>query len=184
MVRLVVDSITQNNLGLEDGKEFLITTIGEIFSNAVTHSDEKNVYFMHEIKRSDDSAFLIIHITDYGKTIGGNVQEYQKKIHGKSISLKESMIWAMQKGHTTRKGSGGYGLTVLVDCIKKIHGELHIFSGKCIYCLKKGTENILESEEYFNGTRIFMKIPLYDTAKSILYKQENNQVISVDLDYL
>ena len=183
-VQIVVDFITENNfiLKLEDEKEFLITTIGEIFSNAFNHSDENKVFFMYDIEIQEDKRFLVINITDYGKTIVGNVQEYQRKVYGKEFSPRESIIWAMQNGHTTRAGSGGYGLPTLVDYVKEINGELLIFSDRCMYALKGTIENILYSQGIFIGTSVSMKIPLYDTTKALVCDKKNNQISSISLD--
>ena len=80
-MQILVDFITDKNLILENAKEFLVTTIGEIFSNAFNHSDRNQVFFMYDIEWNNDKFFLVINITDYGKTITGNVQEYQKSVH-------------------------------------------------------------------------------------------------------
>lgn len=185
-VQILVDFITENNLvfELEDAKEFLITTIGEIFSNAFNHSDENKVYFMYDIDIQEGKIFLIINITDYGKTIIGNVQDYQRRVYEKEISPKESIVWAMQNGHTTRAGSGGYGLPTLVDYVKEINGELLIFSGSCMYVLKGTAENISDSNGIFVGTSVSMKIPLYDTTKVLVCDKKSKQITSINLDQI
>lgn len=185
-VQILVNFITENNLvlELEDAKEFLITTIGEIFSNAFNHSDENKVYFMYDIEVHEGRVFLVINITDYGKTIIGNVQEYQKKVYKKELSPKESIVWAMQNGHTTRVGSGGYGLPTLVDYVKEINGELLIFSDSCMYALKGTIENILDSKGIFIGTSVSMKIPLYDTTKVLVCDKKSNHITSINLDQI
>ena len=185
-VEILVDFITENNLvlRLEDAKEFLITTIGEIFSNAFNHSDENKVHFMYDIEIQEDKIFLIINITDYGKTIVGNVQEFQKKLYNKKFSPTESLVWAMQNGHTTREGSGGYGLPTLVKYVKEINGELLIFSDSCMYTLEGAAENILESKGSFIGTCVSMKIPLYDTTKVLVCDKKSNHIRSINLDQI
>lgn len=122
-VQILVDFITNKNLVLENAKEFLVTTIGEIFSNAFIHSDENRVFFMYDIEFHNEAFFLVVNITDYGKTIIGNVQEFHNKVYGKKLSDKESLTWAMGNGHTTRSGSGGYGLPTLVNYVSKADGE-------------------------------------------------------------
>lgn len=181
-VQILVDFIANKNLVLENAKEFLVTTIGEIFSNAFIHSDENKVFFMYDIEFHNEAFFLVINITDYGKTIIGNVQEFHNKVYGKKLSDKESITWAMGNGHTTRSGSGGYGLPTLVNYVSKTDGELLIFSGTCIYVLKGTNENILEAKGNFIGTSATMKIPLFDISKAITYDEKKNQLISIDLD--
>lgn len=53
---------------------------------------------MYDIDIQEGKIFLIINITDYGKTIIGNVQDYQRRVYEKEISPKESIVWAMQTG--------------------------------------------------------------------------------------
>lgn len=88
----------------------------------------------------------------------------------------------MGNGHTTRSGSGGYGLPTLVDYVSKADGELLIFSGTCMYVLKDTNENVLEARGNFIGTSVSMKIPLFDISKAIMYDEKIKQLISVDLD--
>lgn len=183
-VQILVDFIAENNLILENAKEFLITTIGEIFSNAFNHSDQNKVFFLYDIEWCDNDCFLVINITDFGKTIIGNVQTYQKSLHGKILDGRECIAWAMKHGNTTRRGSGGFGLAMLVEYVSKVSGELLIFSGSCMYALKGTTENILWSKGCFSGTSVSMKIPLFDTSKAILYDEINKQIISMDLDQI
>lgn len=183
IVQVLVDFIAENNLVLENAKEFLITTIGEIFANAFGHSNEKKVFFMYDIEwHKHEKFYLVINITDYGKTIIHNVRDYQEKYFHKEMSSQECIRWAMGVGNTTRLGSGGYGLPTLMDYVSNINGELLIFSGDSIYALKGTVENILKSKGDFYGTSISMKIPLFDTSKAILYDEKSNKIVSIDLD--
>ncbi len=181
-VQTLVDFISKNNLVLENAKEFLITTIGEIFTNAFGHSNEKKVFFMYDIELHDKTFYLVINITDYGKTIIYNVQSFQKEFFGKEMDSRACIRWAMGAGNTTRSGSGGYGLPTLVDYVSNMKGELLIFSGDAIYALKGTVKNILTSKGDFYGTSISMKIPLFDTSKAIIYDEESKKIVSIDLD--
>lgn len=183
-VQTLVEFILKNNLVFENAREFLITTIGEIFSNAFNHSNEKLVFFMYGIEWHNGKVYLVINITDYGKTIINNVQNYQKIQYERELDSKECIAWAMKEGNTTRIGSGGYGLSTLVDYVSKVKGELLIFSGDCMYALKGNNENILRSKGSFMGTSVSMKLPLFDTSKAISYDKENNKIISIALDQI
>lgn len=182
-VQILVDFIAELNYVLDDAKEFLNTTIGEIFSNAFLHGDENKVYFMYDIEWSD-RVQLVINITDFGKTIVSNVQNYFGNMNRIIPTDNECIEWAMKSGNTTREGSGGYGLPTLVDYIEKINGELLIFSGKSIYALKGMTDHILNSKGYFFGTSISLKIALFDMSKVISYDKQSMRLISVGLDEL
>lgn len=181
-VQTLVDFISYNNLVLENAKEFLITTIGEIFTNAFGHSNEKKVFFMYDIEWHDKTFYLVINITDYGKTIIHNVRSYHEEHLGEIMNSRACIKWAMGVGNTTRLGSGGYGLPTLMNYVSNVKGELLIFSGDAIYALKGTAENILSSKGDFCGTSISMKIPLFDTSKAIMYDEESNKIVSIDLD--
>lgn len=183
-VQILVEFIAEKSLMLQNAKEFLITTIGEIFSNAFNHSEQKTVFFMYDIEWHGKECFLVINITDFGKTIISNVKNYQLEKYGKNLESKECIEWAMKQGNTTRKGSGGYGLSTLVDYVQKIRGELLIFSGNSMYALKGINENILDARGNFTGTSVSMKIPLFDTKRALFLDEENNRIVSLDLDQI
>lgn len=183
-VEMVVDFITEKNLMISDVKEFLITTIGEIFSNAFNHSDENSVYFMYDIECNVGKYYLVVNITDFGKNIISNVQEYQKNNKGKILNSVDCIKWAVQEGNTTRKGSGGYGLSTLIDYVSKVNGELLIFSGEGIYALKGKNINILQAKGAFYGASVSMKIPVLDTTQFISYDKEHNEIVSISLEDL
>ncbi len=181
-VQILVDFISENNLVLENAKEFLVTTIGEIFTNAFGHSNEKKAFFMYDIEWYNQKFYLVINITDYGKTIVHNVQQYQKSKFGRKMDCIECIRWAVEIGNTTRLGSGGYGLPTLIDYVRNIKGELLIFSGNGIYALKEKKQNMLNSNGNFYGTSISMKIPLFDTSQVIIFDETKNKIGSMDLD--
>jgi hypothetical protein len=183
-VRILVSFIAKRNLVAGDFEEFLVTTIGEIFSNAFNHSEEDSIYFMYDIEVKEPNIYLVINITDFGKTIIGNVREYKRRKYNQELDSCECMNWAIQKGNTTRDGSGGYGLPTLKDYVTAINGELLIFSDDCIYGLKGNQENILDSKGMFSGTSVSMKIPLYDSSKIISVGTGENKVESINLDDL
>lgn len=68
-VQILVEFIVKNNFIFENAKEFLITTIGEIFSNAFNHSDKSYVLFMYDIEVQNETVYLVINITDYGRLL-------------------------------------------------------------------------------------------------------------------
>lgn len=118
------------------------------------------------------------------KLLQAMYRNIKKNVHNKYLSGKECIGWAMKNGNTTRLGSGGYGLPTLVDYVSKVYGELFIFSGDCMYALEGTIEKILEAKGIFPGTSVSMKLPLFDTSKAVMYDEESNQIISIDLDQI
>ena len=179
-VQAIVNFIVSKNLVFN--AEFLFTTIGEIFSNAFNHSNEKNIYLMYDLLFENNNFYLIINITDFGKTIIGNIREYKQQLENNILKSEECIKWAIQPGNTTRNGSGGYGLPTLISYVKTINGELSIFSGDCFYYLTNSKESIALSKGIFYGTSVSMTIPLYDCSKIITYDSKTNTVNSIRLD--
>lgn len=180
-VQAIVNFIISKNL-VFNATEFLFTTIGEIFSNAFNHSNEKSIYLMYDILYKNNNFYLIINITDFGKTIIGNIREYKQQSENIIFESEDCVKWAIQPGNTTRSGSGGYGLPTLISYVKAINGELYIFSGDCFYSLVDLKENISLSKGMFYGTSVSMTIPLYDCSKIITYGSKTNTVNSISLD--
>lgn len=180
-VQAIVNFIISKNL-VFNATEFLFTTIGEIFSNAFNHSNEKSIYLMYDILYKNNNFYLIINITDFGKTIIGNIREYKQQSENIIFESEDCVKWAIQPGNTTRSGSGGYGLPTLISYVKAINGELYIFSGDCFYSLVDLKENISLSKGMFYGTSVSMTIPLYDCSKIITYDSKTNTVNSISLD--
>lgn len=183
-VQKPVDEITrlliEKNITLDEDeiREFLSTTIGEIFSNAINHSHEEEIFFMFDIHYEKGDFYLWVNVIDYGKTIITNVKNYFKQDDKSHASC---MNWAIQSGNTTRKGSGGYGLPMLISYIKEVKGILYILSADIIYQLEE-KECIRLAKGYFYGTSITFKIKLYNENTIIKYDKENETVTSISLD--
>ena len=171
---LVEKNVTINQKEL---KEFLSTTIGEIFSNSINHSNKEAFFFMYDIIYEKREFYLCINIIDFGKTIIDNVRMFHQDSEmpgGKCIE------WAMQSGNTTRKGSGGYGLPTLINYIKEVDGELYIFSGGAYYCFDGQMEKITDAGGYLSGTSVTFRVKLFNTEKAITYSGDRLGSISLD----
>lgn len=180
MANILVDK----NLAInsETVKEFLSTTIGEIFSNSINHSDQDEVFFMYDIVFDGEYFYLWVNIVDYGTTIISNVERYFMREKGANIESKKCIDWAIKSGNTTRKGSGGYGLPTLISYIYNTDGELYIFSGNAYYKLAAGKSNINDAKGIFSGTSVTFKVKLYDTSRTIQYNTQKEQLVSIRLD--
>ena len=180
-VKILVEFYSEKNFMNKGAEEFLFTTIGEIFSNAFNHSEQKYIYFIYDIEYVDSNFYLIINITDFGKTIINNVYHYLNGESQNECNSKDCIAWAMKDGNTTRIGSGGHGLPTLVDYISSVEGELLIFSGDVSYHLSKECEIIRNTKGEFNGTSVSMKIPLF---RAVLYDEDEDRIVSIGLEEL
>ena len=162
-------------------KDFLNTTIGEIFSNSCNHSDQQEVFFASFVDKSyNGDIFLTVSIIDYGTTIVNNVKEY---LNIEFISGAECIDWAIKPANTTRMGSGGYGLPTLIDYMKAAKGDLYIFSGEACYLLLNGENDSTFDVDngIFFGTSVAFKVKLNQNSFILNYDDENRKIDSISL---
>lgn len=178
---LYTSSINPDELG-----EYFTTVIGEIVSNSFNHSAQDRVFLMYDVLQEDDSYTFCVNIIDYGKTIVENVQEYfSKRTPSKMPNAIEALNWAIQKGNTTRTGSGGYGLPTLIEYLQKVNGELCIFSGNAYYMLKSdGSQKTELSHGHLSGTNVTFKIKLFNFSKIVFFDPTRETVEAISLDQL
>lgn len=181
IAKILVDkNLTINSAAV---KEFLSTAIGEIFSNAINHSGQDEIFFMYDIMYDERDVYLCVNIIDYGTTIISNVEKYFKMKNMDMEDGEKCISWAIKERNTTRDGSGGYGLPTLISYIRKTNGELFIFSGNESFKLEKNGENHTNTiHGEFYGTSITFKVKLYDTNKRIKYDKSTEQLVSIGLD--
>lgn len=166
-------------------REFLSTTIGEIFSNSIYHSQQDEFFFMFDVvyEPAAEKFFMYVNINDYGRTIVENVNSFLEAHSKPTKAGKDCIEWAIQRGNTTRSGSGGYGLPTLIDYIKEVHGDLFIFSGNAYYRLENGQEGFLSnSDSIFQGTSVTFKVALLDTENVLKFDPELKRVKSISLE--
>lgn len=185
-VEEIAKIIVNKNSAIERNvvREFLTTTIGEIFSNAFLHSDREELFLLYDVEVDEDDFYLCVTVIDYGKTIIQNVKDYFRTLATKEISSKKCIAWAIVERNTTRQGSGGYGLSTLINCIKEVNGELIIISGDAVYKQYDQHEEIDLLEGIFLGTSVTFRIKLFETDKLIGYDEINERLISISLDDL
>lgn len=182
----IANVIVEKNftIGKNEVKEFLTTTIGEIFSNAFLHSEEDELFFIYDIEKKREDFYLCITVIDYGNTIVHNVKEYFEEKMGNTIQSEDCIAWAIIEGNTTRRGSGGYGLSTLINYIQNAKGELIIFSGDAYYRQKEGQEEVSKSNGIFLGTSVMFRIKLFETNNIIGYDSKSEKLISISLENL
>lgn len=185
-VEEIVKIVVEKNFTIQEKelKEFLTTTIGEIFSNAFLHSEKEETFFFYDIESINDDYYLCVTVIDYGNTIVHNVKEFFEKEKMGVISSQECIAWAIAEMNTTRKGSGGYGLPTLIDYVKGVCGELIILSGDAYYRLTRKKANTGNTAGYFLGTSVMFRIKLFETNNIIAYDKNNEKLISISLENL
>jgi hypothetical protein len=127
----------------------------EIFANASWHSDSKLGVFscgqffpMHHR--------LDIAIADAGIGIPRKINE----AFGVTISPVSALRWALQEGHTTKRGNppGGVGLKLLKDFIQINGGCVQIASGGAFWQFKAGKETFSPLAQPFPGTAVNLEV--------------------------
>lgn len=183
-IKHVSSLLVESTISFDTGQiyDFLNTTIGEIFSNSRNHSDQEEVFFSSFVQKDEDNeTYLYVSIIDYGTTIISNVRSFLNK---KYLQGNECIFWAIQPSHTTRRGSGGHGLPMLINYLKAIKGDLYIFSGDAYYTLINGEiENTKKiSDGIFLGTSVAFRVKLSNKVFVFMSDDGDNKVDSISLD--
>jgi hypothetical protein len=89
---------------------------------------------------------------------------------GAKISSVGAIRWAMQEGHTTKKGSqpGGLGLKFLHEFVQLNKGRIQIASRFGFYEFRKGKETFEKMAADLPGTSVTIEINTGDTAEYCL----------------
>lgn len=179
---LTVYSLAVNRNALNN---FLYTTIGEIFSNSNNHSEREEVFFSCMVKNVENDVFLYVSIIDYGTTILTNVRNYHKEFKEEDKFMPGDMCiyWAVQPCNTTRAGSGGHGLPMLIDYIKAAKADLMICSGESFCMIKDGETERYENLDsgVFCGTSIAFRVKLNDPNLLLYFNKDSNKIDSINL---
>ena len=179
VVKGITDYILSKSIVHKKNKieEFLKTTIGEIFSNASYHNQIKEYYFFQDSSLIEGEIYLTVNVIDYGNTIIANVNKYFKENNIVEKTREKRIDWAIKQGNTTRIGSGGYGLSTLIQYLKKVNGKLIILSGNEIYELSPKSANTTNLENAsFPGTIVSFTVHLYDLDNYLEYDTDRNTI--------
>ena len=137
----------------------------EVYQNAVIHSESAlGIFvcgqFFPQKRRLD------LTITDAG--IG--IRESVRRFLGVKISSVGAIRWALQEGHTTKKGSqpGGLGLKFLHEFVRLNKGRIQIASRFGFYEFHKGKETFEKMAADLPGTSVTIEINTGDTAEYCL----------------
>ncbi|MBI5243151.1 MAG: ATP-binding protein [Elusimicrobia bacterium] len=139
--------------------------IFEVFQNAVIHSEsELGIFvcgqFFPQKQRLD------LTIVDAG--IG--IRESVRRFLGKKISSIDAIRWALQEGHTTKRGPqpGGLGLKFLQEFVRLNKGRIQIASRFGFYEFGNSQESFTKMAADFPGTAVTIEINTADTTSYVL----------------
>lgn len=112
----------------EDVKEKIVEAIYEIFVNAQIHSETKFIYTCGQFFPNKNK--IEFTITDTGIGFKNRVN----KRFGSSLNAIQAISWAVEDKATTKQGiSGGIGLALLKEFVRKNQGKMQIVSDGGFY---------------------------------------------------
>jgi hypothetical protein len=145
----------------------ITTNIYEIFVNAQTHGNCKNIHVCGQFFPKNE--ILNITIVDSGTTIKKNVQEF---LENKNMSACECIDWTTIHKNTTKKKDGkipgGIGLSQLLNHLSNNDGMLQIISSNGMWQQdkKNSIPKKLDMKTEFNGTIVNIKFNLVQKYES------------------
>ena len=134
----------------------------EVFQNAVIHSEsELGIFVCGQFFPQKQK--LDLTIADAGIGIRDAVRNY---FNDQNIASVPAIRWALQEGHTTKKGKqpGGLGLKFLHDFARLNKGRIHIVSRFGFYEFNAGAESFAKMEGDYPGTVVTMEVNTSDTS--------------------
>ncbi len=164
----------------------ILQKIFELFSNVFRHSDSALGLFCSGQFYPKQNKFNFT-IVDNGVTIKRNVNRYlsqqfiqnrtiQDKLLGKkfeNISAVEAIKWALIDENSTT-GSGGLGLSLLMELINISKGSIEIISGNGYYGIKNAEKNSKELKKSFEGTIISIELNTHSGSYYFLGEEKDN----------
>lgn len=139
-------------------------SIYELFENARTHGECSHIYTCGQYYPQKQPARIDITIVDLGISIKRNINQYFKKSGKPSVTGPEAIVWAVQKGNTTKTGniSGGLGLDLVLQFLKLNNGKIQIVSSDGYWEFRNGETQMMVLDEVFNGTIVNIEFNLED----------------------
>lgn len=134
----------------------------EVFQNAVIHSESALGIFVCG-QWFPQKQKLDLTIADAGIGIRETVRRY---FNDPKIASVPAIRWALQEGHTTKKGRqpGGLGLKFLQDFARLNKGRIHIVSRFGFYEFNAGQVTFAKLENDFPGTTVTLEVNTADSA--------------------
>jgi hypothetical protein len=133
----------------------------ELFANAAMHSETVPGIF------ACGQFFPRKHRVDFSVADAGiGMRRKIAKELGIKMNSDMAIAWALQEGHTTRKGKvpGGLGLKLIREFINMNQGRIQVVSDRGFWELSAGQETLTRMQCGFPGTVINIEINTSDTA--------------------
>ena len=162
----------------QKAEEKIIESIYEVFANAVSNGGCENVYSCGECHELDKRPMLDMTITNLGRSIQENVNNFLCKRGKSPLSAEDTLKWAFKEGNTTKDVPGGLGLAILKDFMDLNEGEIQMASGNALLEYKKGCFDTAFLEKPFPGTIVNLK---FNCADQKAYSLKNEITNSQDL---
>lgn len=152
---------------LEDTEQSILGAMQEVYDNIVQHSKSEKFYACGQyFHKRNQIAFCIV---DTGIGFASSVNQ---KLSNTRLTSKQAIEWAIQRGNTTKKTTGGLGLSEIQKAIEINCGQLYIVSGNAILYIKNSKKEYKMLENFFEGVIVNM-----------IFKTESNyQECSLEFD--
>lgn len=150
-------------------KIILTSRIGEMFLNAMEHSNAKYIVGGKYFKQDNNKYCFAAYDTGVG--IPTKVRDYFKGKVQYPIADISALKWAMKRGSSTVNNAEvprGVGLDLLKSFARLNDGAIRICSGKALYIYNSKSENYYQLENEFHGTLFEMDIIADNDHKYIL----------------
>lgn len=149
--------------------------IFEVFQNAVIHSEsEVGIFVCGQFFPQKQK--LDLTIADAGIGIRDAVR---RCFQNDKIASVPAIRWALQEGHTTKKGKqpGGLGLKFLQDFARLNKGRIHIVSRFGFYEFNAGEESFAKMAGDYPGTTVTLEVNTADAAAYCLASEVTSESI-------
>lgn len=134
--------------------------IGELFANAITHSESRLGIFACGQYFPNNQCFDFC-IADAGSGFVGAIQ----RAFGMEVDSLKAMKFCLKEGNTTKRNEpGGLGLKLIKDFIELNKGRLVIVSNSAYYEFSHDGEKFEELGSFFPGTCINIEINTADRS--------------------
>lgn len=147
-------------------------SIFEIFENARTHGKCEFIHTCGQYYPRKSPARLDMTIVDIGQTIQKNVNDYH--FDSKTFDACTAIDWAIKDGNTTKIGrTGGLGLNLILEFIKKNNGVMQIISSNGYWEYRGSRVNMNVLSNNFPGTIVNIEFNFDDSCFYLLKSELN-----------